>query len=341
MRGTLAIGAALLLRLAGCRDPSSHAPAPSASTPSVGVKEPDANDRDLPGTSGATTGRPGTITGPLRCEDYSGEEPRSFECAYCERQPDEVSDCPGPDACVYASSWAVLSKNGWRHVWPFFYTPGRPCVKDGIAARELPKVLALEGLSEVDVSCRLMGWAPSLFGADLEWKEVAVTPEPGHPRPSATSPTGAQRELYLTRVRVLSKDEADWHERPRKQLFSEEERASMTASTFLQPTLRVVESERWKGDPTRRVRFFVLYSPESSKVYTFDASYTVSEADLDANTVGPRDIIDFERDKAAPLGRWLRSLGVESVRFPVNAACWIPDDLGGKRWYHLSFGRGM
>jgi hypothetical protein len=68
----------------------------------------------------------------------------------------------------------------------------------------------------------------------------------------------------------------------------------------------------------------VVYSPESSKVYVFEKRYPDrSDADLATRDARIRD--DAEA--------FLRSLGVASVRFPVELACEIPEGLGGKAWY--------
>ena len=236
---------------------------------------------------------------------------------------------------MHLSATPVLYRDGWDHSWLVFASPNRAssCTNGPEPADELKLVLAQEGLTEVDVSCRLGDYVPGLLGADNYWKQILITPDRSSPRPEAISPAGVEDALNRARARfgeAAANGRRVQHEQP---VFSDFDRAAMKHATFEQPTLRVVEDYReWGLGTLQQVRLFVLYSRESSTVFVLDGSYEVSVDDAPLD-----DMTDFERQKAAILVPWLRSLGITSVRFPVRDACLIPDELGGRHWYHVSF----
>ena len=270
------------------------------------------------------------------CEQYSyagWNDSRRFKCSICEPQALEPK-CPTARPCVHRSSTPILFRNGWQHFWRIINMPheDHPCTNGPAPADELKVVLAAEGLTEVDISCTLVDWVPALVGAGESWKNLRIKPDRALAKPPTISPEQVDEALYRARAR-FSEEQARWLRRsPHEPVFSNAEREKMVGSTFLQPTLRVIEDNEERGvDGATRTRIFVLYSPESSKVYVLDGSYERSSFDAPGGT------IEFERKQASILVPWLRSMAIKNVRFPVSSACLIPDELGGRHWYHVSF----
>lgn len=302
----------------GCRDPQTVGSASAdVTTPSPATAEP--ARVDLPSFS---------------CEDYSASA-HKLECSWCEIDPNPRDRCPGPAACMFQSSTGLLVRGGWDHFWRLGV--GGSCNEEAPHLRDLRTIANLEGLELIDTSCELVDYVPTSFDADAEWKEVRVVHDPKREPPSAMTPSAADREVLQAEMR--------WYNLPEEEasimhdaLFTADEIARMTETTFLQPSIRVLADEPGTDNPSRRLRHFVVYSPESSRVYVLDASYEAPRSEVFRGSFKfPEAVVEFERGQLGPLTKLLQSLPIDHVRFPVRRSCSIPDELGGKRWYPLSF----
>lgn len=282
---------------------------------------------------------------PDLCKQYSLAgygDVSPFRCSLCEKgmlAPNcptaRACVCPTARACVHRASTPLLYRNDWDHSWRVF-ADGRgksPCTNGPRFPDELEVVLAEEGLSEADISCTIVSWIPEIAGAVDGWMRVRVPDADGRAAPAAISPLDVEDALYRARARFSEPHARMLRDERHDPVFSKLERSKMTSSTFLQPTLRIVEdyvSRRF--DVVKQMRLFVLFSPESAKVFVLDGSFMVSADDAPEN-----GMIDFERRQASILVPWLQSIGVSDVRFSLLDACLVPDELGGRHWYRVSF----
>ena len=274
---------------------------------------------------------------PELCKQYSYDGygvVSPFRCALCEKGMLEPN-CPTSRACVHRASTPILYRNDWDHSWRVF-ADGRgksPCTKGPRFPDELEVVLAEEGLTEADISCTVVNRIPESAGAVDGWIRIRVPDADGRAAPVAISPLDVEGARYRARARFSEEQARFFRDSREDPVFSDLERSKMTSSTFLQPTIRVVEDYVTRTfDIVEQVRLFVLFSPESEKVFVLDGSFKVRADDAPES-----GMIDFERKQASVLVPWLQSIGVSEVRFPPLDACLVPAELGGRHWYRVSF----
>lgn len=274
---------------------------------------------------------------PDLCKQYSYDGygvASPFKCSLCETGMLEPN-CPTTRACVHRSSTPMLYRNGWDHSWRVF-ADGKgksSCTNGPRFSDELEVVLAKERLSEADISCAVVNRIPEIAGALDGWMHIRVPDADGRAAPVAISPLDVEDARYRARARFSEEQARFFRDSREDPVFSDLERSKMTSSTFLQPTLRVVEDHVSRSSGVvEQMRLFVLFSPESAKVFVLDGSFTASADDAPES-----GMIDFERKRASILVPWLQSLGISEVRFLPRDACLIPDELGGRHWYRVSF----
>ncbi|MBC8070066.1 MAG: hypothetical protein IAG13_17135 [Deltaproteobacteria bacterium] len=184
----------------------------------------------------------------------------------------------------------------------------------------LRKVVDIESITALTGHCRAVVWAPERFGFAPGGIDVAIPP--------ASAPLKRPKP---TTARAINERFVRVHRVPSEQaLFTGNELAAMTKSSFDNPTFRsgyvYDEARRDVRRKSGLLTMLVVYSPESSKVYVFEKRYPDrSDADLATRDARIRHDADA----------FLRSLGLASMRFPVELACEIPEELGGKEWYPI------
>ncbi len=325
-----AVGVAFMLAFIGCRDHPRASPSPAADSSVIGSQQ-------LPPEP------PAPARKPVDCSEYAAGRGR-FEFHWCQPEQPELWPLPCPDErpCLFRTRSSVLASPGWDHFW--YIAVGAEPGSDQLGQMdELQQVLALEGIREIVVSCTMMQFAPRLFGIEQAWIDVSIVPDPTSASVKALSPDQADRQVLQRERGTRDEASARMDHRP---LFTTAETARMKADTFITPTLRVVEAgapDFW-GETKDRLRIFAAFSPESARVYLWDRSYKTEAGAM--NRGEPLTgfnayelLVDFDRGQGPPLTPWLRALGVEAVRFPLDRACDIPDELGGKRWYEVDISR--
>ncbi len=248
----------------------------------------------------------------------------------------EAARCPGVDGpCLNDTEGvAYLWEPGWDHHWAFDYGDPEGPIRRGAAddlvwmqrlEAGVRYALATEGAASATGACGLAAMMPILFGAPQGYFRINVPTDGSGEAPTAITPEEANARLQAAYAAIGFVTET-----PRV-FFDPPIAARMTQETMLQPVL--TRRGAVVTDPDGQVHealVFVLFSPESRRVYVLDRS-SAHPAEEPDQVVRQRDI-----DHQAALLRMLASLGESPIAFAADAACAIPEPLGGAPYRALS-----
>lgn len=248
--------------------------------------------------------------------------------------PPEEARCPqGEGACVNEFDFAVfVYAPDWGHHYVLDYGSSSSPIREG----EVPApvwmqrveqgvrhILAEEEATAARGRCGLAGMMPTLYGAPRGYFEVNLPPGQGE-APEPVTPQEANAQLQAAYREIGYDTEIE------RRFFDDPTMARMTADTFRQPVVTRRGAFVGGEEATNEALLFVVFSPESRKVYVLDRSGEHPTEETD------QEIRARQLENQAALLRFLSDIGESPVAFAADTACEIPEVVGGAVWRPLS-----
>ncbi|MGE3636552.1 MAG: hypothetical protein AB7P00_42000 [Sandaracinaceae bacterium] len=265
---------------------------------------------------------PGEAVGQY-AERHTGPAPRGARC------PESITE-----PCVSElEGYVFVSAPGWDHHYRLDLNDENGAIRRGAETdldwmRHLEAgvrdVLAEEAATSAVGHCGLAGEMPALYGAPNGYFRVPIpTVAEGEP-PAPVTPAQANDTLQAAYTRIGYPTDS-----PRT-FFEGPLLSRMTATTFLQPIVTRRGAFLGDGTTVKEALVFVVFSPESSRVYVLDRSREFPPGEPE-QTVRQRQL-----DDQAALLRLLSGIGESPIAFAADTACEIPELVGGRPWRLLS-----
>lgn len=281
---------------------------------------------------------PPTITGTsVTVEPEEEVDPTSPARFYrrVDGNPPLEARCPDvAGACVNEHEFEVyVTSPEWDHHYVLPYADDGSAIRDGATndmqwmqrlEQGVRHALAQEEATEAHGRCGLAAMMPVLFGAPRGFYRVPVPPQQDDTTAEAVTPAEANGILQATYTRV------GFAEGATRRFFDDATMARMTGDTLNQPIVTRRGALVTTGDTVQEALLFVLFSAESQRTYVLDrtSEHPVEEEDL---VIRQRQV-----DNQAAVLRWLSAIGETEVGFTADAACEIPEPIGGRIWRELA-----